>query len=309
VVVTRFDDLVRSERYFTATLLPAILLSGEFSGLNSFLALVDERSLTPPGRPTERSKTGAVAIRSAKLPSWSPEKVEVISEFHIARDLAFAGHLVSNKLEADAENSTEKERRDAPDLVVVLDDELVVCEAKFFDTVERRALNRQLQSQRLQVRYLFEVRPSLRAYRHVAILPLMPQEAPDCDVVLTWGDIADLSAKILGPEHYVTRRLSSASNYFQSLNSGLGLRNYDELLPLNAVLDLCAIEGDTIFVGHSGGEPDLMSRPIQYLEEKAWKLRDPSVNAGKVMPRNWIRRRRFQELIELRRSQAQVAVG
>ena len=39
----RFDDLVRSERYFTATLLPAVLFHNDLEGLRRFVELVEKK--------------------------------------------------------------------------------------------------------------------------------------------------------------------------------------------------------------------------------------------------------------------------
>ena len=63
------------------------------------------------------------------------------------------------------------ERRDAPDLVIVLGQEMIVVEGKFFVGFSPSGLQAQLRSQKRQVRHLFENRPSLRAWRHVALIP------------------------------------------------------------------------------------------------------------------------------------------
>jgi len=44
--VKRFDDLVRSERYFTATLLPAVLFHRNFLGVQKFVELIDAKAST-----------------------------------------------------------------------------------------------------------------------------------------------------------------------------------------------------------------------------------------------------------------------
>ena len=50
----RFDALVRSERYFTATLLPALLIHNGFCGLDRILALVDTKTRRQGNQPTDR---------------------------------------------------------------------------------------------------------------------------------------------------------------------------------------------------------------------------------------------------------------
>ena len=304
----RFDDIVRSERYFTATLLPAILFhdfhdSG--SGLNAFLDLVRSKALTRGRQPTERDSPGNAVPREDRRPTWSAETAEIITEFHIARDLRFARMLARADAVPPADGETEPERRDAPDLVIVLDDELIVCEGKFFDARYLATLNDQLRSQRHQIRYLFEARPSLRAYRHVTILPVEGRPHPDCDAVLTWGEIAELAATVLGPTHYVTARLRAAVDRYRALDGEDGVPNYDGRLPLDLMLEKCGQPGDDVHVGYAGGEGELLRQPLAYLEQRPWKWRDPLTNPGVVVPRNWIPGTRFVELIEERRSQTE----
>ena len=81
----RFDDLVRSERYFTATLLPILLFHNNMEGVRQFVELVDRKAKT------ERDSSGE-PMREKGTPEYNHfEDVEVITEFHIARDLKFAG--------------------------------------------------------------------------------------------------------------------------------------------------------------------------------------------------------------------------
>ena len=113
--VSRFDDLVRTERYFSATLLPAILfhrIDEAQDGLKAFLRLTSKSV----------QETGKSQV------NWDPpsvleaDEIEVITEFHIARDLEHADLPLGE---------TETSKRDAPDLVIIVADHLLVCEAKF----------------------------------------------------------------------------------------------------------------------------------------------------------------------------------
>jgi hypothetical protein len=180
--MVRFDSLVRTERYFTATLLPLVLFNGNFEGLRSFLRLVEEKA------ETEHDKDGKRHPKTAAHYNFS--NVEVITEFHIKRDVNYALRRASLILTDEAllppeEEAAAHERRDAPDLVIVAGRELIVCEAKFFGRFSGTALDRQLESQRKQVKRLFQVRPEPRAYRQVAIVP-QTFDGNHCDAVLTW---------------------------------------------------------------------------------------------------------------------------
>jgi hypothetical protein len=294
----RFDDIVRSERYFTATLLPAILFHDGLGGLDAFLALLDDAARD--GEMTQHDRLDKVVPRPRGKPTWSKKSVEVITEFHIARDLRFA-----RLLHTEAAPSVEAEKRSAPDVVIVLDDELVVCEAKFFDAPSMSKLNAQLRLQRRQIRYLLSLRPDLRIYRHVAILPVKFDVQPECDVVLTWEQVADLATTVLGSTHYVTARLRAAIKFYQKNFGDRGVRNFDGVLPLAEMLEKCRTVGNAISVGHVNGESDLLIRPLAYLEAKPWKWRNPVTNAGARIQRNWIPGGRFVALIEQRRREAE----
>jgi hypothetical protein len=79
----RFDDLVRTERYFTATLLPLLLFHNNLEGVQRFVDLVEEKATTECNRSGNRGRKGTT--------KYDFQDVEVITEFHIARDLKFAG--------------------------------------------------------------------------------------------------------------------------------------------------------------------------------------------------------------------------
>ena len=144
---------------------------------------------------------------------------------------------------------------------------------------------------------MFNARPGLRAYRHVAIVPAEFSTPLDADAVLTWADLADLSRAVLGSDHYVTLRLRNAVDRYQRVAGEPGVRNYDGILPLDAILLKCAVESE-IEVGHTGGENALVERGLSYAQSKAWKWRDPRVNEGVAEQRNWIRCDRFAHVIE-----------
>lgn len=198
-MIQRFDYLVRTERYFTATLLPAVLFHNNLRGVQRFVELVEKNAKT------ERDRSGDL-VRPKGTPNYGDfDDVEIITEFHIARDLDFA-HLPLETNVAPGEES-EPERRDAPDLVITAGQELVVCEGKFFDRFNPHALNKQLFSQRQQVRHLWLNRPQIRAYRQVAIVPEALDDV-DADAVLTWDHVCQLAEELMGSDHYVTARLS-----------------------------------------------------------------------------------------------------
>ncbi len=245
----RFDSLVRSERYFTATLLPAVLLHNDRKGVQCFVKLVEAKTKTECNNLGERGPKSA--------PQYDFQDVEVITEFHIVRDLQFAHLPLAANVEPSEED--EPERRDAPDVVIRAGRELVVCEGKFFSDFNVSDLNNQLCSQRRQVRHLFCQRQQIRAYRHVAIVPFKPQGpiGINADAVLTWDDIGNLAERVLGLNHYVTLRLRDAVERFAEGMGDPNIPNYNGILPFNEMRKKCRELGNKIQVGHKGGKTDL----------------------------------------------------
>jgi hypothetical protein len=144
----RFDNIQRTERYFTATLFPAVLLHDDFRGLQAFLDRVQEKA------PCPRAKSGSKVPTDQPIPRPGPANVELITEFHITRDLRAAGKYgdpdgrLQGNAEAGAPASPEAPvRLDVPDVVIVVGSELIVCEGKFFGSFSRTLLDIQLKSQ------------------------------------------------------------------------------------------------------------------------------------------------------------------
>lgn len=270
----RLDDVIRSERYFTATLLPAVLFHNDLQGVKQFVDLVEEKATGL------HDCSGAQGTKGTA--GYDFKDVEVITEFHIARDLLAADlPLVANV----ADEEGERERRDAPDLVIVAGHGLIVCEGKFFSNFNWPDLKNQLTSQRSQVRHLLPHR-QIPAYRHVAILPENPTIDIGADAVLTWNDIRALAEKLMGPEHYVTVRLRNAVKRYEE-SGDLSIRNYDGILSFNDMRTKCQQHG-IVEVGLVGGKGALRKLGLGDAENKNWKWRDPT-NKGRVDPTNWLR--------------------
>jgi hypothetical protein len=176
----------------------------------------------------------------------------------------------------------------------------VVCEGKFFlffSDGDADDLNEQLGLQRRQVRHLFLNR-SIRAYRHVAIVPFVPTTANiDADVVLTWADIRDLAEKLMGSHHYVTDRLRNAIERYRPPVDPT-IRNWDGTLPFREMREKCQKSGNKIEVGHTGGKADLLTLSLVEAEKKQRKWRDPETNKGAIIPGNWMPGARWLEIVE-----------
>jgi hypothetical protein len=272
----RFDDRARSERYFTATLLPLLLFHDNMRGLHCFIDLI-EKKVKEKAR-VERSGGGAEVERSSR--KYDLNYFEVITEFHIQRDFRHYAHLTSITSDDDVE-----ETWDVPDLVIATKSDLFVCEAKFFDSkFNLKDFNTQLDSQRIQVRRLLTDR-KLTAYRHVAILPdhaIRSEQLVDlhADGLLTWSDIRKLAKKVMGSNHYVTNRLRNAIKRHPRSLGKPGIPNYDDLVSLGGAKAICSALGNDVQVGHNEGAGRLGRYDLKRLKAKPrWKLRYSSKRA------------------------------
>jgi hypothetical protein len=283
----RLDDVIRSERYFTATLLPAVLFHNDLQGVKQFVDLVEEKATGL------HDCSGAQGTKGTA--GYDFKDVEVITEFHIARDLIAADlQLCAAKV---ASEESERERRDAPDLVIIAGQGLVVCEGKFFSNLNWNDLNNQLISQRSQVCHLLLNRPKILGYRHVAIVPEKPPYDIGADAVLTWDDIRELAEKLMAPEHYVTARLRNAVKRYED-SGDLCILNYDEILSFDAMRKRCRELGE-IEVGIVGGGGALRKPSLVEAVTRQWKCRNPN-NRGRVDPTNWLKGTLWLEIVESR---------
>lgn len=285
----RFDHINRSERYYTSTLLPAVLFHGNLRGLRGFVDLVS-RECSP---------------RPSVAPDFTDP--EISTELHIARDLDFAVRRGEAQV---ADTGDTDGRRDAPDLVLILGSLMIVVEAKFFSTINETLLRDQLTSQREQVRRIEQARPEINEVVHVALLPksidLIDLQGA-CRGVITWDQIAELADKVMGSSHYVAKVLRQAvTRYSQLGTSGnSSVPNFDDVVNLESALELCRAIGASLEVGFVGGIGVLNNTPVSTLKARQWKLRDPEVNKGKVNERNWISGDEFVRVVSKKMSDDQ----
>ena len=275
--IGRFDGIVRTERYFSATLLPAVLMHNGFTGLRQFVILLDAKATT------ERDAAGNLKPkRNHPEPDATDHanSPQIITEFHISRDLDYAGFSL--------DPAFKEEHLDVPDLVLIWHNRLIVCEAKFFTSFNLTTLNQQLSSQRQQVSHPLEARPELTGYLHVALLPQDLGDQLDCNAVVTWREVGDLSGSVLGDNHYVTQRIKNAVERWDESTRDSESLNYDGVDTLDDVILRCLKHGDRVEIGHIGGPGNLRMKPPEYVRQRLWKWRNPETNTGRTVRRNWI---------------------
>lgn len=215
--------------------------------------------------------------------------IQLLTELHVARDIVFA--TTSGVITAVAEGSGSQAGdpdavRDAPDIVILLGTHLIVIEAKFFGSPKAATLNRQLASQERAIKGLFRVRPSITSWQHLVLLPRQV-EGVKSDGTLTWGQVASLSANVLGPDNYVSQRLARAVSYYEAAYPvSQGGTNFAGTMPFEAIKEHCEQYPD-IFVGLQGGTKRLQSMTNEEAASRQWKWRREDT-PGSADPKNWL---------------------
>jgi hypothetical protein len=182
----RIDDLVRTERYFTALLIH-VLLSENLSGVDAFIDLLCERGILtdrPPGNASDDPRS------------------QVVAELAATRDLLKGGYEFDDP---------ESPPRDVVDVVIVALGILIAAEAKFFSPTSLSKVKGQLKTQGAPLEQ-FHTDPSFSVSRVCQVFLTADEgirpDHVDGTLVLYWRDVAELAIKC--KQTYVADRLERA---------------------------------------------------------------------------------------------------
>lgn len=291
MTLNRLDDLARSERYFTATLLPALLLGKPAEDVFAFLDWLHSGL---------GLRAHAAADSSVEAPlrlDGPPARIEVVTELNLKRDL---GHYSVDQLEEAAADPAVQharaqgtDRQSVPDVVIRADDLLVVIEGKFFVSgVTPTSLGVQLIEQREEVALM--VAHLGESVSRVAHLYLGPEHlgALPCDGTFTWAEVAAWAADRVGQDHYVTQRLNGAVERYRQPILPKPLtsrpRNYARSVRLDGLVAECLEHGDEIVVGFTGGGKALRQADPALLRLRRFKIDVADAGNGTKKSANWL---------------------
>jgi hypothetical protein len=292
----QIHDICRTERYYTATLLPYVLLHENFAGLRAFLRLLEERDIharaVEAGTPVPLDGGNSFA------------HVELISEMDLVRDLHFYAPWLAGMEEVRVQEADSIR----PDVVIVADRLLLVIEAKFFhDSLSPDTIRAQIQGQRRVIENVLLRFPgySFDRYCHLFLsaAPAPAADAIGCQGVLYWDDVRQLAQQVLGSEHYVTQRLARATEMYQLVTvpaargNGQHVRNYRGILRLEEMVEKCRQEGNNVMVGYCGGAARLQVRAAEDLKSRRFKWDRADAPLPPKVPCNWMPGARFLELM------------
>jgi hypothetical protein len=272
----RIDNMVRTERYFCSLLL-ALLLDDSLVGVRAFIRLLVDKGIIPP-----YMADGVVSLDST----------QVIAELAVKRDL--------QKYTPGVELPPGSPR-DVVDIVLIIGEDLIAVEAKFFSEPTIGAIGLQLRSQREALR-LLETKDYGISRVHQVVLTadttLAAAKPPDIRV-LHWHDIHALAEQLRGPKSYVACRLASAlERYEEEFCAGRPAPSWAGVEGLEAVLRRCRTHGPKVVIGFKGGMAALKARTRPELESRPFKWDWAESGRGRKIVRNWIAGNQFASVID-----------
>jgi hypothetical protein len=250
-----FDKVARSERYFTASLLPHLLMSHNFKFLKIFF----------------------IKVYGIKPKNFNDE-FEVVSELDPVRDSSVVNKTIKSIYKSDG-------RIAVPDLFLRWDKWIISIEAKFFTDPLDEDLDEQLD---LQIKAIEKVRKETAYDKNYQIKFCLINNNPKTKlkekeiVTLTWNDIIDLfigQGKIKDPDILYTIGIlkfavSRANQAFSTSKKKIHFQRISSLKSLIHELPVLISKGK-VFVGFSGGIDALESSSFEDLDKRShYKVSD-----------------------------------
>lgn len=275
----RLDDINRTERYFTSTLLGGLLLHDNTQGVSKFLGwLVENKEIM-------LNVVGGSNVNiPLELSDVSLDHIEIITELNIKRDLKYYNHITSNVF------NDFSDKQNVPDVVIIYGETLIIIEGKFFVAGQSaKDIDGQLLLQKEEINLMIKhLDGEIKYWSHIYLGPDKNIHLQNCDLILTWFDIEQFSQKLLGTNHYITQRLHIANKRYNDYNQSVPGNNYSGKYTFPEIVELCKKESNGILVGFHGGLNKLRSTPSSKLRTRIFKCDYKNNLHGKKTPVNWI---------------------
>ncbi len=290
------DDLSRTERYYTATLLPYLLLYNNFEGVLKFLRWLENKKVYA---------LDAISDTPCSLGARQRiSHIELITEMDIVRDVKFYSRFIPGLRSIN----TNKAPSLRPDIVILTNSLVLVIEAKFFHNVNSvNDIRNQLSEQKKVIKSILLNFPGYSFDRYSQIFLAertgFSEQDLNCQGVLTWSDIRDFSLELLGKSHYVSKRLARAVQMYSATNqyssdSNTDSVNYVSKLPFGEIIRKIEDVGDDIIIGFQGGISELWLANLEALRKRKYKWDYREKPIGKKNPENWILGTNFLSVIK-----------
>jgi hypothetical protein len=253
--------LNRKERYYTGTVLPMLVACDGFTHLPRFLVLC--------GLQVEMDVYNALE---------HDHHLQFFTEYSFLES-RFTDRDRARFPEAPTEGDT-------PDVIIVGDDWLLAVEAKMYHNPNAKALNLQMQRQRVIVDYLrekFHI-PTDRV-AHVLLLPSAFHPGELASPVVTWEAVLD-EYRVVGPAYWVGVLEAALMRYDELVSRSGGGDNADGKMLGSEIVDAHAYRtlGFT-FMGRQGGITGMLMQ--EDIETGKWRAQSYEVRYEPLGTRNW----------------------
>lgn len=240
----RFDEVARSERYYTSTILPFLLLSNSYQLLYKLFSKIYMCDI-------EYKKT---------------DDIEIVTELDPLRDSSINNEKIKEIY--------RKEKRIAvPDLFLRINNIIIVIEAKFFTFPDKDEINDQIT---LQMKAINLIKP-YTSYSNcdIIFLALTIEELNFTNDIksITWNDIINLLEINNNDSGYVyyLEILKNAINRAKKANENKNTDYSYERITFMELLDNCNkyIKEGKVFVGFSGGLLELEKMSLEDMTNRS----------------------------------------
>lgn len=189
----RFDEIARTEKYYSGTVLPNLLFYNNFDGLKICLELLNAK----------------LQINSSDLIDLSDfeskiDTIQLVTELYLERDLSYGKIPIPSELFVRKLKKTS-----VPDILVIYSDWAILIEAKLFMSYSPRELYEQMQKQTYLLDIIGGIMPQATIKTlQVGINPY--GENLREFISLSWQEVYEKFNSVIPEDHYFLRRLASA---------------------------------------------------------------------------------------------------
>lgn len=189
----RFDEIARTEKYYSGTVLSNLLFYNNFDGLKICLELLNAK----------------LQINSSDLIDLSDfeskiDTIQLVTELYLERDLSYGKIPIPSDLFVRKLKKTS-----VPDILVIYSDWAILIEAKLFLSYSPRELYEQMQKQTYLLDIIGGIMPQAKIKTlQVGINPY--GENLREFISLSWQEVYEKFNSVIPEDHYFLRRLASA---------------------------------------------------------------------------------------------------
>lgn len=169
-MINPFHNYCRSEKFFSATLLSYLFINNNFHGLKKFLLFLQNQN----------------GLHIEDLTETDIKRVHYATEMNLLQDFAFYRKSIHpNSL------SRKSHKESIPDIVTVINNIIIIIEAKYYSNFSENSLSQQLSNQK----YVFDLIKDFYSnpYMTEIHICLCPEKIHISNgIVITWKEIYNL---------------------------------------------------------------------------------------------------------------------